>query len=790
MNGNTKAVSAGKMRMKVRGSVLFTTVVVMVVLLILVTTAIGLAGAASKKSYSTWYDNQTNFTAQNLVDNVIESFKEGGANQTFGQEIVKKLGIKGGPPIKVDVSVDSDGDGKADGSYIPGFGDVRSLTFQYVADNRDEYTISGLSGKNGQKIIKVTAEVFMGGQTSTYSTYVVGDIKSKKTDSNGGGYIAMSDYKGGAGSNDAPAVMGRFYAGIESKIDKTTSANQAASGGDIFINANEYLFNATTKGDSLIFGRNDPDNGYYSGLRVEGDLVLQNGIKIQTQYPPAYLTDLSGEKFYNIPYLYVEDDIIIKSGNIEINGTAPGRPGPLNIYCGSINFTGGGAAKLSGTSNIMCMDEGKDNVLKLEGGSALLNWATELVTGVTDKGDLETGNIYCKGNLALAGNGVTINGDLCVVGDLKVEASVTVNGDIYVGGKCTGADKIGGGKVPVEFDPSEKNDFDTNDFLKKLADLDKVEAAPGVKKHPNALKTQSDFRTAFTMDNGAATPVYYIQTLDNIKKQFKKAEGGVEQYIGVEETSGYNGTEKWDGVTTTITKSCIWDASSGLADNEDPKTIYINPGHDDLWINIASDLKGIYNKTIIVDDSLGGSVKFFIEKAPGNSETSHQILDLKMTKIVTKTYYERLVENTQPLEPLSTYPDSKLVPHIYMYASSDTYVDITMSDGNYLFTGDIIAPCATFTSKSENEIKKDVTYTVYQYLDIDGDGKILPGEMANPITKKAMTDVCYIGSLEVGAIDVTNLFGYFYVDDPPFNGDPPAMGGEYSWTTLDGYSTY
>ena len=76
------------------------------------------------------------------------------------------------------------------------------------------------------------------------------------------------------------------------------------------------------------------------------------------------------------------------------------------------------------------------------------------------------------------------------------------------------------------------------------------------------------------------------------------------------------------------------------------------------------------------------------------------------------------------------------------------------------------------------------------YIDLNNDGVITSDEKANPVRVSRAMDVCFLGSLEVGQINVTNQFGYLYVDDPPFNGGGPGLAGGYSWTTLDGYSTY
>lgn len=779
---------------RMQGSVLFTTLVIMTLVLLIMLTTIGLAGAASKRAYSTWYDNQTKYTAQDLVDNVIESFGQGKPNEALGGAIVSRLTNKGGTPITVTVGADIDGDGVSDGNYIPGYGEVRSLTFQYVADNKKEFTIAGLKNQDNEKIIKVTAEVFMGGETSTYSTYVVGNAKSNRTDSNGGGYIALSNLHGGAGSNDAPATVGRFYAGIFDKINKTAGGNQTIDAGDVFFNTDEYKFNANKNDPAgIIVGRNDPENGYYGGMRITGDLKIDNGLTIQSQYPPAYITKLnysdkkrkfeaiSNENFYNIPYLYVDGDVSSLNTGISLKGYTDGTyqtSGMLNLYCGTLNING----NISGNINVMCMNESDDNKVTLSGNSSLIKWVSSNIT-VTDPSSLNvgSGNFYCKGNLEIGGDKTfEVNGDLLVVGDLDVTGSTKIDvkgGDAYIGGSLSGTVTVDSThKVVSKIDSGKK----VNTFLQKLKALDSVmEPDKVTKTYPNAQTAANKFETAYKLKADGVNGIDYVQTLDNIKKQFEKSGGG---YADVVDRSDYTGTDVWNGKTNPITKSCIWNASS-IASS--PETIYINPGTSDLWINISPDLTTMSNKKIVVDDSQGGSVKFFIEKSAGATQS----LDLKMTKIVTKKYDEMLYIN-KSLEPLSAFPKTELVPHIYMYAATGTKVNITMSDGNYMYTGDIIAPDATFTALSTNGVKLNADYTYYNYVDLDNDGVLTSNEKANPVRVSREMDICFLGSLEVGEINVTNQFGYLYVDDPPFNGGGPGLAGGYSWTTLDGYSTY
>ncbi|MDO5332259.1 MAG: hypothetical protein Q4E99_06220, partial [Bacillota bacterium] len=528
--------------------------------------------------------------------------------------------------------------------------------------------------------------------------------------------------------------------------------------------------------------RNDPDNGFYGGMRVTGDMVIDNGLYVQSQYPPAYINDLSSEKFYNVPYLFVDGALMVKNTGISLvnfdrGGTS--TEGLLNLYCDTISVAAGGdlTRLAEGNVNIMITGEGKDNTFKFE-DSHLIDWATKTITGVTNKGGINSGNFYCKGNLNNTGKSIDINGDFIVMGNVTTAGEIRVHGGYaYVGGTVTGNVKVDDTYKLLQ---NIGGTSSTANFLANLRAKDgNLDADGKTKSYPDAKDAATRFETAFKIKADGVDGIDYVQTHDNILKQFKDtASGG---YKDVVETSDYAGTDVWDG-KSTITKSCIWNSSCPMGD-QDPKTININPGDQDIWINIASDLKTISNKTIIVDDSKGGSVRFFIEDGATT-------LNLPMTKIITKTYYDIIFGSSPSLAGLSAYPESKMVPQIYMYASSTNEVVITMDSGKYIFTGDLIAPKATFKGGSSNGVYVPVKYTYFNYFDINKDGKIDADEQANPVTIDRTMEVMFIGSLEVGNIDVTNLFGYLYVDDPPFNGGPAGIVKDYQWTTLDGYSTY
>ena len=750
----------GRKLRRLKGSVLFTTLVVMVLILLIMLAAIGLAGAASKKAYSTWYDNQTKYTAQDVVDSVIETLGPTGTHKDLGNNIIGKLKNKG-DKVTVDVKVGGD-------NYIPGYGEVQPITFEYVADNRSDFTITGLSGHDTDKIIKISTAVSMGGETSTYSTYAVGNKLSNTTEGNSGGFVSF----GGYDVLSQPRTVGRVYLGIEDKISKMSGDNEPVLAGDIFFNTDDCNFRMQGSDGRLVLGRNDPMHGYYGGMRVAGNFKAELGVGVTSQYPPSYITDMSAENFYNIPYFYVDGTMSIGGGD----GFRVLGDGMLNVYCDKLICTS--HTFLGGKANIMMMGEGSDADNKIiHNGSALTDWAKETISNKpSNPGDrMKSGSLYCKGNLDVSGNNsFTVNGDFCVVGNLTVPSGkIEVhNGDVYIGGTLSDADKakiiVDAGRK-IEKLPGVSN---SSTYLQALRNLSTTD-------HPNAAAIADRFDTAFKLKDG---DIEYIQTLDNIKRQFIDETGGVKKYAGVVETSKNASSDVWDG-SSTIESSCIWNSTSNLSSSSE-RSVTIDPKGHEIWIDIDTDVTEINMLNIIIDDTNpNSSVNFFIKK-----NGASQNLKFNKTKIMTKTYQDLL--NGSGTLTLNTYPGYPYVPHVRFYASTDTAVNIS-AENECLFTCDIIAPSAKFSSNSASTYTKTIDYTYYNLVDIDGNGTIESTEQANKVTvNRPGTKIGLIGSLQVKQIAVNNEFGYIYVDDPPTDSGDPGDTDVFSWTTVDGYSTY
>lgn len=807
-------------RSGLKGAVLFTVLAVMMVMLILILTTISLAGIASKKAYSDWYDNQSNYTAQSLVDEIIVSLQPGQVNDEVGGEIVSKLNAVG---QSVQLDVQSNGT-----SYIPGYGDIDSLTFTYVANEGTDYDVPGykVSATNGKKIIKVTAAVKIGNEMSSYSRYVIGGGKNNRIDANGGGYNAISSNIGGAGSDTSPSVFGHYYAGIDGSVQNdATLGNRASLAGDIFYQlGNGKKLIIAESGPEMVFGRNDPAENFFSGLMVNGNIEFAGGKRIVSQYTneigaaeiflsgsggTVTLNDkLSMDNLSNIPY-------ICSSGHIEMSSGILTVEGPLNIYCSYINLGGtGGGAKIDGNANIFCTDSTKTSNITND-SSTLTEWASATITDV-QYDDMQTGNFYTKGDLNIDANGVfTIKGDLCVMGNLTIgKGTLEVTGGVYVGGTINDDTKITSSKV-IEKDlgTSFKSTMNKYPVLSSCnvyytdfpyADVKSGTAVLDNTKKANLYYLGTAFDDAFkekrqmVRADGTITSdeVPVFQTLENLRNKYydnltvdpdnkvvapsKYKSGGIDYSTVV--------CPDWDG-TLPITSSCT-------IKNDDLSklnaTTAINPGGADICIILADDVKKIEGIKFVVDDSSGGSAAFYI-KSTNN-------ISFQMVKIITKTYDDLLLsppEKKLNLSSLSSYPlnstDEEYVPHVYLYADDGNPVHITFEHGDCLLTGDVLAPSAEFSwLTNDYKIAGTLDYTFFNYADVTHDGKVdAADKQLDKVTKTLTGNISVIGSIEVAKMtDVTNDFVYLYVDDPPFDGSGDLTEKKYTWNILDGYCNY
>lgn len=411
---------------KLKGSVLFTVVSVMSLLIIFLTGTLVLAASANKRSHRSYSVSQTQYTARSVVDSVYQAI---GASQGVADSID---GLSQSNPGPIDLTVKFDG--------ASALGKVNKTTVEWVGSQKFYNT----SKKKWEEkdLIKITAYVTMGGQTSQSAGYILKDPPQATTTSGGGaGFVTAGKAVTG---NHTSAFGGTFFNIRENVIDNDSSTaystlnynftNKNYLTGDTFELTNgqiieaDFVVNGNLKTtQQAIFAFPNPG----TGISVWGDLTIgSNGggeVFQLTAYNFGNSTDI---EFNDIPYIYVDGTISAPNQLWLGNGNFP-----LNIFCGDMQLTGGTAKMYA---DIYCMDETKTS--KFEGSSnpVLYRWSGSVINKTkSENADNHTfGNFYSKGDLQVSRDTV-FQGDVYVQGNVNINADTKIFGDLYVGGNLS-----------------------------------------------------------------------------------------------------------------------------------------------------------------------------------------------------------------------------------------------------------------------------------------------------------------------------------------------------------------
>lgn len=809
---------------KLKGSVLFTTLTVMFVMVVLVMTTIALAGAASKRAYSNWYDNQTNYTAQSLVDSVVDSFKKGGDNESLGITVVDSLN---NPGDFVDVDV-TDTNGS---NYISGYGRVESLRFEYVADNGlsgdKHYYINGTSSSDiGKMIIKVTAQVSMadGKSKSTYSKYVMGDYQGTASSGNGpGGFNALRTNKTGSGTNDASSNYGKTYAGIvDPVVGDYVFSNQSKMAGDIFIRMddpdNNKLYNNGSVDDyALIFGRNDPFHNSYSGLRVEGNIDLNGGFKVRSCYPKAdgsnVMTGSGADGLNNIPYIYTSKKFSVGAG-----GQLSVYDGILNIFCDNFSIDGNGIQYVSSTEggrngslNLISLGTSETSYIN-QTKSNLINW-TKATINPDETGKnaasygLPSGNIYCSGSLFLHG-GAVVDGDLYVGKDLSLGGNITVNGTVVVKGSTTGGTIEAKAENNTEAMKKSLENAFADAILKKKTGIN------GSGSSLEAFQTLENIQSSFNASVTGTAPDLKT-TIDGAKTESAQHENVPAGAEGISITAANN---VGDNIYHLKGNSFIFGKKTRdflSTDNfGSDKVLFIQPERaEPIYIDLTEDFAGgtvtehqyydeisqttILHAMIVIDDSYGceifvnGKLLAVDKSAIVNLTYAKLLYPDVYNSIITnvpsakKTEYDKVSRNAaDQIELCAQYPKGSIMcPKITIYAAPGNPCFVHFSNASVI-TADFIMPDGVFKKMAQGA-KFDVKYN---YNTADNAGNIISQNTIE--IEDSEKDLSVIGSLAFSQINATNYLGYFYVDE--IKGGTPIDDEQknYAWADIDGYSNF
>lgn len=651
-----------------KGAVLYTVLVVMLFMLILILTTIGLAGRASQKAYNQYYDTQTINSARSVVDSVIASMRDTSTNDSarnIGEDIVTRLKASKGS-VSVDVTSDQ----------LAAYGHIDSLVFTYVGIDKEGsvadkcYYITG----SEDPIIKVQATVTMGGQTSTYSQYVIGDSENNSnTGDSPNGFVVLGQINGTQSTN--PSVHSPAYMFVNTPFDYNNIAHYLNNSkmGPSIVNASAYA----NTGITYTLNGNTP--GANNGVTIMGNFGMQNNsVSIDSNFTATATTARN-----DIPYLYV--------GGTFYNAGSPtggsiGTTGkPVNVYCGRmISDAMGDGVNICG--NIYCYNTNTDsreaspkqfnsdtafaddeNAAKeyaekswsyfgTNGTSKLIEWVSA-TAGVPAAG----GSIYTKGSLSLdktfnvAGNiyvgthlyiGSDSNGD--VKGNIFVDGSVDNAGNkladkIYV--KVGGSSKYKRWSDTTPPQPQIDEPIDVTDFKADSRDkvLNDIVTDPEdvISKFYDKVGEQWHLKGSRSISGLAIDAGHKFYSGNNAGDISQSSDGVTFAAMPKPDTSTDDGQiQIYDTSGVKSGKIPYTDAKIGcdnilkikesctLVGKFDKVLIYIEPTAKEIWINLY-DVQLSDNCSVIVDDDDGKkSVNFYLpldDDYSGSQDSSYAV---------------------------------------------------------------------------------------------------------------------------------------------------------------------
>lgn len=871
-----------KKRFRLKGSVLYTVTLVMMVMLILMMSAIALAGTANKRAYSEYHDDQTTYTGRSVIDSVVKTLGKGQANESLGTHIATKLINKTSEPVVVNVN---------NKEALPdGFGTVEKLEFKYVGeDKEDDFYING-SGYNIFKVTATVkmgnetttySEYVCGANNSGGGGGGGAGFLASNNFSLGGSTGAtihgpsytLTLPKLDASGNVVLDAEGNMQWPDAYKEPLTDFRNDAGlSGGGLYGSTLRF----TTANSVVSFQKNI--NGS-NGLSVSGNIAIINPTAFLSEYKPVYdsADPDKSDSITNIPYIYCDGTFYAKVNpyvGALSSGSDPRVGNPINIYAGRIlspendgtmyssiycynsdatyspsdkrtaplTFTipNINAASTTDEVNNALAFEPHTSVLVGNGdGTKLLDWAS----GVMGDKKLQTGNIYTKGHLKLGTDPThkfEIKGDICVeqVLDMTncsyesaIYGNICVNGQLMVKDAATFSNILKDSSTVTcrQITDAAGNDLkDAAELSGKITIKDDAFTWPtGMSKDDILGKNDKSYKIIQTQNDA-------FESFYDVKGQkFKRSEnnscldvsGTTEIYYydnnEVKMRTVSDATAVSKGPKVDISKSCT--IAGGTFKN---CTFNITPpAKSEIWINLY-DVK-FSNCNIIVDDSDGGEVYFYIPQGDNYSSSvspdegkyfeaisntpgadSRTVTNLKntfyadnthfLTKNYNETYFGEGKSLVNPLN-LNTYYkkdedqlNANFVPDLYICAADnktkpsatddkipdpDTVVTIDFSN-QCVLTGHIIALDSNFSWANSSHKFSDgkFSYTL---------------EGATKEDTCSNKNISVIGSIFISNIGmIQNTFQCFYVDYFPESSKKDGSGDKFAWETIDGYVSY
>lgn len=459
-----------------KGSILFTVVSVLALMTIFMTSALALAAAANKRAHKTYSASQASYTARAAIDSILAAV---GTNNEFANA-VESLPQNG--KFEVEVGINS-----------PSLGKIDSATVEYAGKTTifDPNTKAWVE----KNLIKITAEVTMGGETTKLVSHVIQDPVVKSDD--GPGFLTMGDSDA---SNNGTQWGGSYYGmgdGVpypspQSHTEYVTETvkvhdgywdpnrgeygewvpeeyqevqkeievfetNKTWKDGLTYIEWNDIGDELTTLEDKKYLTYKNFN--FQNNNKIEAPLVVNGNLTANTSVDIYYTQlgkgmqvwgnlDISNTGFKIIATSDLKDQIAASSKKFnqvpylyvdqKFATSQSIKIGdgsfPFNILCGSFDFTANGPDI---RADIYCMD--KEGISHYSSTSSnLYGWTDSLLNG--GSGYSSTGgNIYSKGSLIFdnAAEKKYIAGSVRAEGNAEISCTTEIDGDLVIGGKLT-----------------------------------------------------------------------------------------------------------------------------------------------------------------------------------------------------------------------------------------------------------------------------------------------------------------------------------------------------------------
>jgi len=424
-------------RKTLKGTVLFTVVSVLSLLIIFLTSALVLASAANNRAHKSYSSSQVKYTARSAIDSVLAAVSY---NTDFAKAVA---GIsESSAPVTVSVDMNNQGMGKID-----------SATLSY-AGTKQMYNPETFAWET-KKLIAVTADVTLAGETTKVTSYVVADPIQITRNGGGAGFLSQ----GSASVKNHTCALGGTYFGVglndgnkdyTNLYGRTTPTDPISPGfwsGDTFdgVGADDVMEAPFVIDGS--FAANTQFDIYFQrpsiGFDIWGDFNISqlNAVELKTTNLSA--SDITS--FAEIPHLYVDGDLNLTRGsNLKLVNSTTGEILPFNIFCGTFQAIDNQAQSNEICADIYCMNPGEDSNITNK-TTHLKSWTSSVADGTLGY-DSIGGNFFSRGNLTVgdqgSGNDKYFAKDVRVEGNVTINSNTTIKGDLVVGGTLTVANGV------------------------------------------------------------------------------------------------------------------------------------------------------------------------------------------------------------------------------------------------------------------------------------------------------------------------------------------------------------